>query len=206
MKKIMDLSYEVFEGMPVYPGDCEVKLSLGANYEEDGYTSYILNSCMHVGTHIDVPMHITEDGRCVSEFEVERFVGSAVILDVRNESAINYRKEFEEIIEGVEIILLCTGYNKYYGEAKYYDEHPVLSEELVDCFIRNNIKLVGMDMPSPDRFPYHIHKRLLSNDICILENLCNLEKLLNKNQIEIFALPLKMRSEASLVRAIALYV
>ena len=70
--------------------------------------------------------------------------------------------------------------------------------------IENNIKMIGFDMPSPDRFPFESHKMLLKNEIFILENLCNIEKLLNAKEFKIAAFPLKIEAEGSLVRAVAI--
>ena len=39
--------------------------------------------------------------------------------------------------------------------------------------------MVGLDSPSVDKSPYHIYKILLINDVLIIENLVNLEKLVD---------------------------
>ena len=82
---------------------------------------------------------------------------------------------------------------------------PVISEELAELLIKKKIKMLGMDMPSPDNGEFEIHKKLFENEIFILENLTNLNKLLYNEEIQIFAQPLKIQGEASLVRAIAVY-
>ncbi|MFC3748626.1 hypothetical protein [Paenibacillus sp. GCM10012306] len=58
-------------------------------------------------------------------------------------------------------------------------------------------------MPSPDRFPFEIHKYLLSNDVLILENLTNVDALLGKEKFEVMALPLRIRSDSAISRVIA---
>ena len=45
---------------------------------------------------------------------------------------------------------------------------------------------------------------LLKNEIFILENLCNIKKLLNVKEFNIVAFPLKIEAEGSLVRAVAI--
>lgn len=35
--KYIDLSHDIKNGMPIYPGDTEVKISKENDYEEDGY-------------------------------------------------------------------------------------------------------------------------------------------------------------------------
>ncbi len=63
--------------------------------------------------------------------------------------------------------------------------------------------MVGFDSPSPDRTPFVIHKLLLGQEILILENLCNLEKLLGVTGFEVVALPAKFRSDSAPVRVVA---
>ena len=77
--------------------------------------------------------------------------------------------------------------------------------EIAELLIKKKVKMVGMDMPSPDRNNYEIHNALFENDIFLLENLTNLNKLLYNEKIKLFAQPLKIESESSLVRAIASY-
>jgi len=49
--------------------------------------------------------------------------------------------------------------------------------KLGDFFVEKKIKLLGMDLPSPDKYPFRIHKKLLENNILIIENLTNLSEL-----------------------------
>ena len=69
--------------------------------------------------------------------------------------------------------------------------------------VRMNIKMVGMDMPSPDKYPFEIHKMLLSNNIYIIENMTNLDKLLETDGFEVYAFPLRINADSSIARAVA---
>ena len=116
-----------------------------------------------------------------------------------------YKSEIKKYIKENDIVLLFTGWDNFYGKEEYYTEHPVVSRELAELLIKKKIKMLGMDMPSPDRDNYEIHNVLFENDIFLLENLTNLNKLLYNEEIQLFAQPLKVQSEASLVRAVAIY-
>jgi len=87
-------------------------------------------------------------------------------------------------------------------DKKYFEEYPAFTEEFAQALVEAQVKMVGMDTPSPDYAPYPIHKLLLSNDILIIENLTNLDKLLNK-QCEIVALPINTETDGALARVIA---
>jgi len=60
-----------------------------------------------------------------------------------------------------------------------------------------------MDLPSPDKYPFEIYKKLLNNDILIIENMTNISKLLTVNKFDIIAFPLKIKAEASMTRVVA---
>jgi kynurenine formamidase len=203
--KYVDLSYEIKNDMPVYPGDISVDLKKVNNYEEDGFNCHTLLSNMHAGTHIDCPMHMVSDGRYISELELDRFIGNAVLLDVRGERLIDIKDEYYKDIKEGDIVLLYTGWESKYGTTEYYQNHPIVSDKFAEFLVQKKIKILGVDMPSPDGNSFSIHKILLGNNICILENLTNLNKLLYVEDLQVFAQPLKIRAEASLVRAVAVY-
>lgn len=204
MKRIIDLSHEIIDNMPVYPGDEAVKLYQDRSLDKDGYTSFRLEIGMHAGTHIDTPMHLLNRTTFINELPLDRFAGKGCLLDVRNENIIDFKKEYVDLVKEDDIVLLYTDYSKFYGSEEYYRNHPVISEELAEFLIRKKIKMIGIDMPSPDKYPFVIHKRLFENDILIIENLTNLSDLLNIEYFEVIAFPLKIQAEASMVRAVAI--
>ena len=203
MTKFIDLSYEIYNSMPVYPGDIEVELENDKKIVKDGYCNHNLSMGMHTGTHLDLPAHMLEDVRNVADISLEDLSGQAKIIYAAGQTEINLKSEYKDIIEKNDIILIYTGFEKEYGSEEYYKNHPVISEELADFLIEKAIKLLGFDMPSPDYSPFKIHDKLFANDIFILENLCNLEKLLGLSSFKLFVFPLKIRAEAAPVRAAA---
>ena len=203
--KYIDLSYDIKSEMPVYPGDMELNLSKEKDYDKDEFNLYTVSTSMHVGTHIDAPLHMCKNKKFISEYSIDKFIGNAVLLDVRGEKVIEIKDEYYRDIKENDIVLLFTGWDSFYGKEEYYNNHPIVSEELAELLIKKKIKMLGMDMPSPDNHEYNIHKKLFENEIFILENLTNLNKLLYNEEIQVFAQPLKIQGEASLVRAIAVY-
>jgi len=100
-------------------------------------------------------------------------------------------------------VILYTGFENQFGCDDYFTNHPIVEKELAEFFIDRNIKMMGMDLPSPDKYPFQVHKMLLEKDILIIENMKNLGSLLNVDEFEIIALPLKIKAEASPVRVVA---
>lgn len=201
--KLIDLSYKISDNMPVYPGDPKTDLLQIKYLNTDKYNNFRLDICMHSGTHIDSPMHLTDSIKYISELPLEAFIAEGCILDVRNQETIKMKAEYDSIIKEKSIVLLYTGFDAHYGTKEYYENSPCVDEELCKFLIEKNVKMVGMDTPSPDRYPFEIHKMLLKNNIFILENLTNLDQLLSADRFEVIAFPLKIKADSSMTRAVA---
>ena len=204
LMRIIDISRTISNGMPVFPGDAEVNLIKRSSLETDGFVSYRLDIGLHVGTHIDAPMHMVDDKRFVSDFDISKFIGKGVLLNVAEENPIIMKPDYKQIISEDSIVLLHTGHDRFWSESpeEYYGNYPSVDPSLAEFLVSKKIKMLGMDMPSPDHAPYNIHKILLENDIFLLENLTNLQVLEGVSEFEVMAFPLKITAEGSFVRAV----
>lgn len=189
--------------MAVYPGDSAVSLTQSNYLNKDGYCNHQLSINMHAGTHIDGPMHLIKSDTYLSEISLNTFVGQGVALDVSGMSEIDYKESYEQFVPERCILLLHTGYSQYFGQDRYFSDHPALTAAFAQFLIRKQIKMVGVDMPSPDHFPFEIHKLLFEHQILIAENLTNVEQLLYIPSFEVIALPLLIRADSSIARIIA---
>ena len=203
MNKLMDLSQVIEDSMPVYPGDNRTNLFQTNYLKINSYNNHRLEINMHSGTHIDGPMHLTQSREYISELSLDSFIGLGYVLDVRNQPIIQTKPEYEELIINNSIVLLYTGWDSFYGTEKYYEDHPIIDIDFCKLLVRKNIKMLGMDIPSPDRYPFDSHKLLLGNNIYIIENLTNLDKLLDITSFEVIAFPLNIRADSSMARVIA---
>ena len=90
---------------------------------------------------------------------------------------------------------------KYFGSDKYFYENPYLSDELTELIIEKNFKGIAIDTCSVDKYGKDTnHKRLLENNVWIVENITNCDNL-NKTSYSSFFIPLNIEAEASPVRA-----
>lgn len=200
--RTIDISHTLGGGTPAYPGDPPLKLEMIRSPESDGYTQFLLTTCMHTGTHVDMPMHLIDDSRMACDFPAERFIGEGVLLDVRGQAEITMEARYERLVTEGSAVLLYTGYDAHFGTGEYFSAHPSVSIGLAEFLASRRVKLLGMDMPSPDHMPYTVHKYLLQNDVLLLENLTNLRLLEGAGRFEVIALPLRLEAEASPVRAV----
>lgn len=189
--------------MPVYPGDPEAQLYPTADINSDGYNDFKIESGMHVGTHIDGPLHMLAEGRYISEIDVNSFITAGHLIDARNQNPFPLEVIDLIQIKPGDIVLVFTGWGHKFGHPNYYQEHPEFSLEFAQRLVKAKISAVGMDTPSPDGPPFPIHKILLAENILIIENLTNLDKLLGVSRFRVMAFPLKLKADAAPARVIA---
>jgi len=200
---IIDLTHMIQNGMPVFPGHTETTLVQSNHFQSDGYNNHQLSINMHAGTHIDGPMHLLDITKYMTETSVEQFVGDGVLLDLTGAAVVDYKEEYETRIQEGQIVIVHTGHGEFYGEPHYFSDYPVLTADFVDLLIRKKVKMIGLDTPSPDRYPFSIHKSLFGSNIFIIENLANVKRLLGIQAFEIIALPLHIQADSSIARVIA---
>jgi len=183
----IELSQPWFEGMPRCPGHDPVRFwtvkkpkALEHMLSESSVTHFELAA--HVGTHVDAARHFIAGATTIDQYPLERFIGPAVVWDVRREgpvplTAAELAEARPEVRPG-DSVLLYFGYAERFREPSYH-EHPYLTADAADWLVERRINLLGTDTVSPDYpiplqpagFLWPAHGRLLGHDILIVENL-----------------------------------
>ena len=201
--RLIDLTHTIDRNIAVFSGDDPIQLEQVRTLENNGYNSFRLTAGMHIGTHMDGPNHMTSDPRMIAEFPLEMFTGKGVVIDVRGEEKVVFRESFRKTIQPENIVLFYSGLDQHFGEPTYFTAYPDITEELARFLADQHVKIVGFDWPSPDHAPYLIHKIFFKSNVLILENLTNLDQLLVETNFEVFAFPLKIEADSSIVRVVA---
>jgi len=205
--KFIDLTHPVLAQMPAYPGDPLPEICCIANISHDGFTDHQITSGMHIGTHMDGPLHMLEGGAYLTEIDIARFFGRGVLIDAKGRDLIDI-----DVLDGIrlaqgDIVLLNTGFHHQFWQPNYYTNYPEISAALAKALVAADISIIGLDTPSPDRPPYPIHKILLYNPVLIIENLSNLDTLAHAlgpfGRFDIVALPAKFHTDAAPIRVVA---
>jgi len=136
----------------------------------------------NTGTYIDCPFHRYENGKDLSEVELERFVdieGVVVRADYRKGLAVT-ADAFKGIYVRRRAVLVHTGWDEYWGTDAYFDDHPFLTEDAALYLRDNGAQLVGIDSHNIDDTHGNtrpVHSTLLQAEILIVEHMCNLKKV-----------------------------
>lgn len=225
--ELIDLSQEIYQGMPVFPGhlgtvswDLDSHEETAKRYEGDySYTSKGLMLSEHGPTHVDSISHFDPrpGAPSIDRMPLSSFYGPAVCLDLAAKTA----REYIEItdleaalarsavpLEPGDIVLVRTGVAELFGGTpEYTTEYPGMSEAACRWLVEAGARAFGVDAPSPDNplsrtYPCHMICRELG--ITHYENLGNLAAVLDR-RFTFVGLPLKIRGgTGSPVRAIAI--
>lgn len=204
MNKYIDLTHTYTDNMPVYPGDPCSRLYQSSYISQNGFSDHKIEGCMHVGTHMDAPLHMVENGLYISDFPVEKFHGRGVLIDARERDIIDVKLVKDLDIQVGDVVLVWTGWDKKFRTDEYYKSWPVMTVEFSRFLVEKKIALIGMDTPGPDMdeaFPSH--KIFLPNKVLIVENMTGIEQLANQKNFHVHAYPAKYQADAAPVRIFA---
>lgn len=198
-----------------------------------GFSARNLLMSEHCATHSDAVWEYKEDGATIDKMPLEHFWGDAVCLDLRFVPEDRYiePEDLEKAladsgltIEKGDIVLMYTGawerhFNKqtpkdvgnpilgYIGRDEYQLVYTGLSEAGAEWLAQKGVMNIGIDSPAidhPDDLGFSGHWVCGKYNISNTENLCNLDKVVNKRFLYV-GLPLKIRAgSGSPIRAVAL--
>ena len=229
MTEIIDLSQEIYEGMPVFKDLPEVKMSVHNSHEEwDGVENpktktpavHKLELGEHTGTHVDAINHmaIQHKGRSIDKMPLSMFYTEGICLDFSH-------KKLKELIEPNEIekacdiaglkikkgdtVLLYTDHYRKYFNKKEWGNGPGISANTARWLGEKGIAAFGVETMSPgvsgvsNKEVHHICGEL---NFTHYENMNNLHALIGRGRFRFIGLPLKIRGgTGSPVRAVAIF-
>lgn len=187
---IIDLTMEISEKIPPFPGDPKAKFEYIATIAKRGCNERRISINSHFSTHIDSPYHMLEDGKKLEEYPPETFFGDAEAIDVRNVSKIT--KDYIPKKITSPFLLFYTGHTEKISSSDFFKKNPVLTADAAEEIVKHKVKVVGIDSFTPDNYPYTVHKILFGRNVLILENLINLGRL--KKRCKLYIAPLNLRN------------
>ncbi|MFB6177508.1 MAG: cyclase family protein [Halobaculum sp.] len=208
-RSVQDLSHQITDGMPTFPGDPEVTVASATDFETDGYRVTRLGCGSHTGTHVDAPAHTESDGKTLDEFDLDRFVSETIRVDCRDLGARARIPPNRVPTDDADCVVFQTGWDEHWGTERYRD-HPFLSPGTAERCAERGFA-VGTDTLNPDPTPspnadpsepdgFRAHHALLGDDCLIFENLTNLSAV--PERFELRAYPLPLGTDGAPVRAV----
>ena len=201
--KVIDLTLTISEKIPTFPGSPKPHFIEWETIPKNGYNLELLFLSTHTGTHIDAPFHFVKNGKKIHEIAPERLVNEAVLIRIGKNSNRSISKtdiqNFEQKngkIENGSTVIFHTGWQKNLNKEFYFTENPGLSVSAAKYLVSKKINMVGIDSPSIDLgtdSKFSVHHVLAKNNILIVENLANLNKI-KSNNFHLITSPLKLKN------------
>lgn len=229
MKEIIDLSQEIYDGMPVFNGLPTVAITVHATHEAwegilnaDTLTPsvYKLEFGEHTGTHVDALNHMGRQyaGQSIDQMPLSMFYTEGFCLDFSHKElkALISAADLEEAckkehlaIKKGDTVLLCTDhYRKHFGTDDWVNG-PGITAEAARWLGEKGISAFGVETMSPGVPKIsnrEVHQICGAMGFTHYENMINLYQLLGRGRFRFIALPLKIRGgTGSPVRAIAVF-
>ena len=196
MKTYIDLTYDITQDTPMWPGEASPEIREVKTLEKDGYAVQSIGFSNHMGTHLDAPSHFIRGGCTLDQIPLETFIGRAVILDFtgKQEGDVITRRELAS--HGSRLgpgsrILLKTGWDRKFKKDGFFEGFPCLDLDAARYLVSTRPALLGMDTPSPSPIgdpDEKIHKTLLGAGVVHLEALRNLT-LIGEEECGLIVLP-----------------
>ncbi len=227
--KIVDLSQEIYPGIPVFPGHPEISMDLAVTHEmRAGIDNpktispivHALHISEHAGTHVDAYNHFLAELRdeSIDTMPLEMFITPGFTVDLSYKKPLELisveelkeavKKSGEEVRKGDTILMYTDHYRKCFGTSQW-DTGPGLSLEAVEWLSTFEITGFAVETRSPGilgKGNKEIHSLCGNKRFTHYENLINLYKLIGKGRFLFIGLPLKIRGgTGSPVRAVAFF-
>jgi arylformamidase len=201
-EKAVDLTHELHNGMPVYPGDPSPSFVSYATLEKDGVNLTKLTLGSHTGTHIDAPRHFIPDGIGVDQILPSKLVGEAYVTDMSSKpigsgvTAQDLRENLEGKIAEDDIIVCYTGCSEHWGDESVRRNYTYLTGDAAEYLVSKKVRAVGIDFLSVEKFkaPEPVaHKTLLGKGIFIIESLSSASKQFVGKRVLMICMPIKLQ-------------
>jgi kynurenine formamidase len=229
MPEIIDLSQEIFSGMPVFPGLPEVSITLHVSHEQwDGITdSKVVSPAVnrlelgeHTGTHVDAINHMASQyrGRSIDTMPLSIFYTEGICLDLSHKGLRELIEIADleralaranlEIKQGDTVLLYTDHYRRAFG-TKDWQNGPGISTDAARWLGQQKLAAFGVETMAPgvlkvsNKEVHHICGEL---GFTHYENMVNLYQLIGRGRFRFIGLPLKIRGgTGSPVRAVAVF-
>ena len=84
---VYDLTHTLDADFPTFFGEPGFGMAQKFAFEKDGFNLFDLTINEHTGTHIDAPLHFSENGKAVDEIDVGNLIVPLCVVDIREKAA-----------------------------------------------------------------------------------------------------------------------
>ena len=229
MPEIIDLTQEIYDGMPVFSRLPEVHITMAVSHEEwagienpENPTPSVnrIEMSEHTGTHVDALNHMAPEhhARSIDMMPLSMFYTEGICLDLSHKGLnelieiIDLQNALDkaglEIRKGDTVLLHTDHYRRTFG-TDAWTQGPGISSDAARWLGYHQIAAFGVETLNPGvRHVSNKEVHLICGELGFThyENLVNLHQLIGRGRFRFIGLPLKIRDgTGSPVRAVAVF-
>lgn len=156
MVELIDLTQPWSSASLPWPGYPSPIVKYIKRFPDNGIYAQFIETALHVGTHMDAPIHYVLGGKDMASIPLERLYGPGVVVDVSEVGewgmiTPEHVTDKIEVKEG-DILIVRTGYHRYYNsdEVAYFMKHPGPTKEFAKWCLKMKLRWLGFDCGSAD--------------------------------------------------------
>ncbi len=205
MSDWIDLTRTLENGMIHWPGDPPFQWRRVAEITGPGTCNLSeIQTCVHIGTHIDAPLHFIAGGGDVASLPLSKLCGPAIVVDVPEPRDVRVGDLERAGIRPGERVLLRTLNRDLWAKGIFDEGFFAIDGDAARWLADHDVPTVGVDYLSVDGFHHReksAHYALLGAGVVIIEGI-DLARI-RPGRYEMVALPLKIAgSDGSPARVI----
>ncbi|KJD33966.1 cyclase [Tamlana nanhaiensis] len=231
MPEIIDLSQDIYQGMPVFKDLPQVKISVHNTHEawdSDGIVNpetqtvavHKLELGEHTGTHVDAINHMAKQykGQSIDTMPLSMFYTEGICLNLSHKN-FNELIEVSDLIDALnshnlnikpnDTILIYTNHYRNAFNTSNWPKGPGLSAKAARWLGEQKIAAFGVETMSPGVSGIsnkEVHYICGELGFTHYENMVNLHQLIGRGRFKFIGLPLKIKGgTGSPVRAVAVF-
>ncbi|MFN8424363.1 MAG: cyclase family protein [Anaerolineae bacterium] len=160
MTRLVDLTRRIAPDLPVWPGDLPpIVTTVASHAAGDGYALSHIAATLHLGTHIDAPLHYVAGGAAIADLDLTALVGPAVVVAVPEGVRAIDAPLLERLAsapgvlpDGAERVLFRTRNSADLVDGRdpgpFRRDYVAVTAGAARWLVERGIRLVGVDGPS----------------------------------------------------------
>lgn len=188
--RVLDLSQDFSVHTPAFASYDGPSIKWVKRLAFDKVGGQELTSTLHVGTHLDAPAHFHSGGKYIGELPLQWLVGEACVVDLERmgigdyevygpEHFENWERETGISIQRGDILIIHTGYHRYYpenwtdrsrvDETRYFVRHPGPTREFAEWVLDRGIRWLAVDVGSADHPMNTVIRKVRADEVEYME-------------------------------------
>ncbi|HTW67097.1 MAG TPA: cyclase family protein [Bryobacteraceae bacterium] len=191
----IDITAPLRNGMVAWPGDAPFERSLTLQMSAGaGCNLSQISTTVHIGTHMDAPLHYLAGGAAIETMPISASIGRARVIEIHDPGLIRTPElETHRLTRGERVLFKTANSARCWNTDEFQEQYVSIEPSAARYLVKCGVQTVGIDYLSVGPFGEEgseTHRILLEAGIWIIEGLQLAE--VEPGEYELVCLPLRI--------------